>query len=268
MKISICSDLHLDMGVSAMYDAFDDNTEVLVIAGDLVEIGVLKGKKNLRRKEVEFFLCYVSERFDRVIYVLGNHEHWNNNIYFTLRNMKTIIAKLGLANIIVLENETYHYKDVAFFGATLWTSCRNGNPLAMNLIQGEMNDYQRITVTDAYLEDRKLIVDDTIGLHLRTMKHLTDFAELETDATKVLVTHHAPSFMSIHGDFKGKALNDAYATELFDLLYDSGIKLAIHGHIHDSCDYNINRTRVVAQPRGYYGYEQCAYGYRVKTIEV
>lgn len=268
MKITFCSDCHLDMNVSAMYDAFDDNSEVLVIAGDLVEIGVLKGKKNTRRKEVEDFLKFVSEKFDRVIYVLGNHEHWHNNIYFTLRNMKTIIARLGIANIIVLENETYQWKDVVFFGATLWTSCRNGNPLSMNLIQGEMNDYRHITVTDAYLEDRKLIVDDTISLHLRTMKHLTAFAELETDATKVLVTHHAPSFMSIHGDFKGAQLNDAYATELFELLYDSGIKLAIHGHIHDSCDYIINRTRVVAQPRGYWGYETAAYGYKVRTIEV
>ena len=268
MKITFCSDLHLDMNVRAMYDAFDDNSEVLVIAGDLVEIGVLKGKKNTRRKEVEDFLKFVSEKFDRVIYVLGNHEHWHNNIYFTLRNMKTIIARLGLANIIVLENETYRWKDVVFFGATLWTSCRNGNPLSMNLIQGEMNDYRHITVTDAYLEDRKLIVDDTISLHLRTMKHLTAFAGLETDATKVLVTHHAPSFMSINGEFKGKLLNDAYATELFELLYDSGIRLAIHGHMHDHADYMINKTQVVNHARGYYGYETAAYGYKVRTIEV
>lgn len=268
MKISICSDLHFDLDVKAIYDAFDDNHEVLVIAGDLVEIGVLKGRRNIRRGEVEDFLRFVSEKFDRVIYVLGNHEHWHNNISFTYQNIKTILQKLGIVNIIVLENETYQWQDVLFFGATLWTSCRNGNPLSMNLIQGEMNDYRHINMTDAWLDKCRLTTDATVALHKKTIKHLTKFAELKTDLKKVLVTHHAPSFQSINNDFKADPLNDAYATELFDLLHDSEIVLAAHGHIHDPVEYTINKTTVVSNPRGYYGFETQAYGYKVRTIEV
>jgi predicted phosphodiesterase len=31
----------------------------------------------------------------------------------------------------------------------------------------------------------------------------------------------------------------------------SGAALWVHGHTHNSCDYHIKRTRVLANPRGY-----------------
>jgi len=46
------------------------------------------------------------------------------------------------------------------------------------------------------------------------------------------------------------------------------IKLWIHGHTHESFDYMVGDTRIVCNPRGYIGYEQCADDFKLKFVEV
>ncbi len=46
-------------------------------------------------------------------------------------------------------------------------------------------------------------------------------------------------------------LDAAYASDLSGLLSTYAPELWIHGHIHRNRDYVHNRTRVVANPRGY-----------------
>jgi len=268
MKITICSDLHLDFNVDMLYEGFDDNDETLIIAGDLVEIRLLKGKKNLRRFEIENFLLSVATRFKQVIYVFGNHEHYNHTINYTHSNFRSILDNLGIENIHVLENTMLENEEVIFFGATLWTNCRNRNPISMNAIQAGMNDYSVIDVIDAYYHTRNLTTDDTCDLHDMSVMKLKKFIALETTKKKVLVTHHAPSYESIGDNYRASSLNDGYASDLVDLLYDSDIKLAVHGHIHDSVDYQCGGVRIVTNPRGYYGHETAAYSYTFKTVEV
>jgi hypothetical protein len=67
----------------------------------------------------------------------------------------------------------------------------------------------------------------------------------------VVITHHAPSPKSIHPRFAGSSLNACFASDAERLLDGSRARLWIHGHMHDSFDYCVNRTRVVCNPRGY-----------------
>ena len=73
----------------------------------------------------------------------------------------------------------------------------------------------------------------------------------------VVITHHAPSFMSVNDRYKGDTLmNGGYASELGEFILDhENIKLWCHGHMHDPVDYMIGTTRIVANPRGYVGQE-------------
>jgi Icc-related predicted phosphoesterase len=67
----------------------------------------------------------------------------------------------------------------------------------------------------------------------------------------VVVTHHAPSQQSIHPRYGvNNKLSPAYASSLESLMGEP-VRLWIHGHTHDSFDYCIEGTRVVANPRGY-----------------
>ncbi|WP_274534676.1 hypothetical protein [Aureimonas sp. AU20] len=71
------------------------------------------------------------------------------------------------------------------------------------------------------------------------------------DGPTVVVTHHAPTPRSIHPRYEGDVANPAFASDLTDLVARVGPDLWIHGHVHDSFDYRIGRTRVLANPKGY-----------------
>ena len=65
----------------------------------------------------------------------------------------------------------------------------------------------------------------------------------------VVVTHHCPSWNSVTPKYQSNLLSACFASRLEDLLGKS--ELWIHGHTHESFDYDINGTRVVCNPRGY-----------------
>jgi hypothetical protein len=67
------------------------------------------------------------------------------------------------------------------------------------------------------------------------------------------VTHHSPSFRSVPARFARDPLSAAYSSHLDDLVERSGAAIWVHGHTHDSFDYKIGGTRVICNPRGYFG---------------
>ena len=71
------------------------------------------------------------------------------------------------------------------------------------------------------------------------------------DGPTVVITHHAPTLNSIHPRFAGSPLNGLFVTDAQDLVAASGARLWIHGHTHDSFDYQVQCTRVLCNPRGY-----------------
>jgi Icc-related predicted phosphoesterase len=71
----------------------------------------------------------------------------------------------------------------------------------------------------------------------------------------IVVTHHSPSLRSVPARFMNDLLSAAYSSHLDDLVERSGAAILVHGHTHDSFDYRIGRTRVICNPRGYFGYE-------------
>ena len=67
----------------------------------------------------------------------------------------------------------------------------------------------------------------------------------------MVITHHAPSRKSIHPRFAGSLLNGGFVSDLERLIVSGQPQLWIHGHVHDSYDYQVKGTRVVCNPRGY-----------------
>jgi hypothetical protein len=65
------------------------------------------------------------------------------------------------------------------------------------------------------------------------------------------VTHHAPSFRSVPETYQQDIISAAYASHLDELVETSGAALWIHGHNHGYSDYQIGKTRVLCNPKGY-----------------
>lgn len=74
---------------------------------------------------------------------------------------------------------------------------------------------------------------------------------IQTEAPDIVVTHHAPSYLSVAPRFKGHPETDFFYSRQENLILDMKPKLWVHGHVHDNFDYELGDTRVVCNPLGY-----------------
>lgn len=172
------------------------------------------------------------------ILVLGNHEFDHKVFAQALPAYRAALA--GLPNVHLLERESVAIDGVTFLGANLWTDMRGGldaPAVARVLIAFDM---------------RGVTVDDLIALHRESVRWLETTYPSGAERV-VVVTHTAPSFRSQHPRFAGSSLNGFFASDLDALVARLAPDLWIHGHMHDSFDYTIGRTRVLCHPRGYPG---------------
>ena len=71
-----------------------------------------------------------------------------------------------------------------------------------------------------------------------------------------MITHQAPSFLSVEPKWQSSEINHFFAIHLDDIVEAIGAKLWVHGHMHSGFDYPIGDTRVVCNPKGYPGEKQ------------
>lgn len=257
MKIDVMSDVHLEFG---FYEPVNENNaDVLVLAGDICVLGELV--KDIPDNRIKDFFEMASHNYKDVVHVMGNHEHYHGDIL----NATTIFKdKFSMfENIHLLDNSSIAIGDTTFIGGTLWTNFDH-DPYAMNSIKRMMNDYKCIDY------DSKLFTpDQSVILHHKTMEY---FKSMVHGFHKVVVvTHHSPSFKNISENFMQmtKVLNLAYHSDLDAFILGSpSIKAWISGHTHDPFDHYLGDTRLVCNPRGYFGYEKTAINYKPKLIEL
>ncbi len=70
----------------------------------------------------------------------------------------------------------------------------------------------------------------------------------------IVITHYLPSFRSVHPKFAAEPTNCFFVCDVEDLIVERQPALWLHGHTHESADYQIGKTRVVCNPFGYVGY--------------
>ena len=246
MRVRVCSDLHLETceyghGVPVLGEG-----EVLILGGDILCARHFKKNGNLK-KVYNDFLKKCVDNFDEVLYIAGNHEAYGYNYEGTW----DVLAEHIPAGIHILENDFVKIKDWVFLGATLWTDFRNENALEMMEAQNCMNDYKVIRIGSNY---RKMNPDDTLKFHKKTKLFLQQKLEEFKDTKTWVLTHHAPSYQSVHPKYRSAGIaNGAYVSNFDDLILNNPqIKYWSHGHTHESFDYMIGDCRVVCNPRGYY----------------
>ncbi|CAB4130125.1 Calcineurin-like phosphoesterase domain, ApaH type [uncultured Caudovirales phage] len=271
MNFDFGSDLHLvyDGGASRVIESFPAvRGQALILAGDIAEIAILKGPDHEIKTQIESFFKWVSANYEMVLYVTGNHEFYGDNISTGLDCLRDIFDRMQLNNITVLNNNTVETTDALIFGATMWTSCRGADRRIMGAINRRMNDYYHINVNTPSGETTQVSTDHTVDLHYKTRAALNDFVNIKTTKSKIVITHHAPHIKSVEPAYRSEILSDAYFEDLFDLIYVSNIHTWVHGHTHLTSDYKINKTRILANPRGYWGFDPLANEFSIKTFTI
>ena len=230
MQINFISDLHLEFGPLEIEPEAGD---VLVLAGDID----IKGRVD--------WINTIASKFNHVIYVLGNHEFYNGTMDSIYRKTREGLAD----NVHLLENESVTIAGVTFHGATLWSDFLNGNPMSYLQCDQAINDYRLIRAGDG-----KHRFKPQIAHSLHNISKV--FLQENVKEGDVVVTHMAPSLLSIHEKYKNDMnINGSYASDLSELILDTKPELWFHGHVHTSFDYTVGNTRILCNPRGYVGEE-------------
>ncbi len=235
MKIQLFSDLHLEH--SHRHPPFAlpaTNADVVVLAGDIDN-----GTRAIDWAEKTFP--------DRtVLYVPGNHEYYD-------ADFKTAAAALRArarcsANVRLLDNDELTIDGVRFLGSTLWTDFALLGRQKMDQVIAEslkyVVDFRKIRMGGGLLTPQQ-----TIDLHRDATAFLQAHLENPFAGKTVVVTHHAPHPGSVHPRWTGNLANAAFVSDLTRLMGKSA--LWFHGHTHDSFDFTVHGTRVLANPMGY-----------------
>lgn len=269
MKVSYVSDLHLEF--LDYYDFSDDEGgDVLLLAGDILTAHMVqshrtdKDSRKLKKFLLTKFKSQLLDKYKHVLYIAGNHEHYNSIYKHTLPTIKEFLKKNKFDNVLVMENDFIDIDGIRFIGCTLWTDYDKGNPLSMEIIERGMNDYRLIGLHDVddmnYFNrghNRKINPQYLLDVHLESVAYIWEKVR-DTINPVVILAHHAPSFKSINPDhlsggfYGADSLNGAYASDLSNVILDNeNIKYFIHGHTHHNVDYMIGQCRVLANCKGY-----------------
>lgn len=306
MKLYLCSDVHIEFGPLEVHN--NDNADVLILSGDIVVASVLKNYYNLgvhgisepSKKAQDFmnFFHQCSTKFKDVIYVMGNHEHYDGDFAVSASILRSVLKEYP--NIHLLDKEAKTIGDVTFIGGTLWTDMNKEDPLTLYEIGRMMNDFKLVKHTgrkvtrkvpiykrddkgNVIMEGNNYVIDryefkeynaafspeDAVEDHKQMLKFID---EVTNDITKkyVIVGHHAPSKASTKPRYEKEVImNGGYSSDLSEFILDRPqIKMWTHGHTHEDFDYMIGTTRIVCNPRGYIKYEGRADNFDFKLLEI
>lgn len=234
MKIQIVSDLHLSLAPCSIPNV---GADLLILAGDIHRpTEALRWAKALPIP---------------IVYVSGNHEYYGSSLPATDRLLHELSRG---SNVALLDCTEKRIGGVRVLGATLWTDFLiNGGGLEHKKTMDEAKrfsrDFTRIMVDEKGLET--LSPTHCVTLFKRHVRWLEERLAEPFPGTTVVVTHFAPSLKSVAPRFAGSLLNACFVSDLEALVEKSGAALWVHGHTHDSFDYHIGSTRVLANPRGY-----------------
>ena len=181
-----------------------------------------------------------------VIFVPGPHDY-----YGTVLPIERVRARraAAFADVHLLDGAECGITGVRFVGCTLWSDF---------LLLGE--ERRRAAMHATLFESRWWIMT---GPNLRWRlrpeaaadMHAWDLAGLERRLARphpgptVVVTHHAPSALSLPPSARNDAASGAIASDLSALIGRASPDLWVHGAVPEPVDYRLGRTRILANPR-------------------
>lgn len=240
MKVQYCSDLHLEFPQNKDFlksNPLQAEGDILILAGDIILLDILD-------KHMDFF-SFVSDNFEQTYWIPGNHEYY----YYDISKKPRVLNERITNNVSLVNNITLIHNNVKFIFSTLWSYI---NPENQWIIQPRISDFHVIKnnnelFTPSHFND----------LHNESVQFIKNELHLNYTGKTIVGTHHVPTFANYPEKYKGDALNQAFAVELFDLIEGWNIDYWIFGHHHCNCDdFKINNTKLVTNQLGYVKYNE------------
>jgi predicted phosphodiesterase len=233
-RIQYVSDIHLEINHITNYESI-----VKPIAPYLALVGDIG---HIQTNTYKPFFDYVSNEFEKVFYIPGNHEYYSQPItktnpvstFYQLNHQMKLFCDT-YKNIHYLYRDSYKFDDfnVGIIGTPLWTPYFSSKNIYVSIndsITPEYANYlHQLDIT--YIDDR-----------CRKFKN--------TNSKIVVLTHFLPSFSLIPNKYKDYPNKQNFASNS-DFLFKFPINAWIYGHTHQASSQTINKTLTVTNPYGY-----------------
>lgn len=188
LKLAVYSDFHFELTRFPWTPILSDDVDVLVVAGDVYEGDIARG--------IAWTAKAAGGRPS--VFVPGNHEMWGRTLEDEIERGRETAAALG---VTMLDSEGWI--DVAgclFCGGTLWTDLSLNVPAGQRVYGRHLGE--QIDVRGAGI-DRRAKPADAVRWHRRTASAIERaLAEPRDGRPRVVVTHHAPSALSLRAAFR------------------------------------------------------------------
>lgn len=236
MKIQFASDLHLEFHDNSRW--LKDNPlipvgDILLLAGD---IGYL-GDENYSKHP---FWNWCAEYFKETIVVPGNHELYKG---LDINDLSEGWELKIRNNVRVVYNKVLHYGDIDIICSTLWAEI----PLReAYFTEKEVSDFRRIRDGERFLSWARFNEE-----HRKCIDFICRSVEESKAKTKIVVTHHVPSFQLMAEEFRGSMINGAFTSNLDKMIENLSINYWIYGHSHRNIETEIGGTKMLTNQLGY-----------------
>ena len=282
MKVALASDVHLEFGDINLQNT--ENAEVLILGGDIcvaADIG-RPDKDNIfegaRSHRIVDFFKRCSFQFPHVVYIMGNHEHYNGDFATSGNKIKSMLESNMLSNVYLLDKETKKIGDVTFIGGTLWTDMNREDSMTMHHVGHRMNDFQCVKNSDRiisrkvpiyelntdYTEDGKnggkyatkegggyieighkrkeepstFSPEDAVVDHKKMVQYIQAVIEGKFDEKFIVVGHHAPSRASTHPRYQHDTLMNGAYSSSLDEYILTHPQIKLWTHGHTHEDFD------------------------------
>jgi predicted phosphodiesterase len=239
MKFLVLSDLHLE------YKPFEvlprSDVDAVILAGDIA--GGVDGIQWAKKTFWEL----------PIFYVAGNHEFYDREVNAVAESLR---SESNETNLFYLEKKSIYLDGIRILGTTLWTDFdfhalgdSHQRMWAKVEASRDVPDFKgKINCfADGYY--LSLTPEITQRWHQQAVTWLREELAKPFNGKTVVITHHAPSALSVPLEFAKHPSTPAYASHL-DSLFES-VDFWIHGHMHAACRYSVGRCQVICNPRGY-----------------
>lgn len=253
--LKYASDLHTELGdgidhLQSLWNfvKFPKHTYYLALLGDI---------GNPLNKYLKKFLEKISPMYEKIFYIPGNHEYYNDNwIKYTRTEMYQKLVEIvnEFPNIILMNNNTFELDEFKIIGTTLWTKVPSH---ARRNVKQQINDYRCIgsDIDKGTYAKYPITIDETNTWNKESVEWLKN--ELITDKPCIVLTHHAPLYNNrISGnytsrpEFTSSNICSAFQNDL-SLIIKTPIRVWLYGHTHHSSIFEYNNVIIATNQLGY-----------------
>ena len=199
--------------VSDLHDKYPDipvKCKYLALLGDI---------GNPFSKSYQNFIKDMSNKFEKVFIVPGNHEYFCHTIYATDLAIQNLCD--SLPNCIYFNNKCIYMDGFLIVGCTLWSNIDDNTISYMNDFKNIYESHNKLLQPETY---RKKHLDSVYFI-----QHIVD-----KNLPTIILTHHAPH-LDMNGSYKSSPYCSGYSTPLTYLNKKYGnIKCWLSGHTHQN----------------------------------